>query len=253
MPKAYKVSDLFFTDWKQLSTRKHAQLYGLLIQLRDVSLTDPKAEKLYGMLLISVLRQLRRRPLLVDKINEAQAVDCFNELTFLNDPWYFFPQLKRPGLPDHMWKTPDEKMAKHTFDHFIYADNEYSRFVATQDTKYLYRLAATLYQHEFDKEEVERIGNRLMKRAPLHDLMLVFFTYGHIRNLVTSRCKTLLPKTEGGDNKKTTATGPMWLKLKHRLAETPAFHGYYAAGKANMYAALDYLEDLAQQKEHAKS
>lgn len=243
MSKVYEVKDLFFTSWGQLAGRVHAEVYTLLLQLRAAE----EGSTQYGAILINILRRLRKNPRLVNKINVEQAVDIFNDLKFLQNPWYTFPELETSNL-----SKPEEKLARHTFDHFIYADHEYSSFVATQDTKHLNRLVATLYQHKFDKENVEPIANALKIKE--WQLTLTFFTYAQVREFVVKRCKTLMPtppmKSEDDIvEEKPTPTGAMWMKLKHRLAETPAFQGYDKAGNANMYAALDYLEDLAQIKD----
>lgn len=261
MSKVYTVSDLFFTAWAQLNERTHAEVYALLLQLKELTPSalqaspptgGDKAGVKYGLLLIQILRRLRKNPRLVARIDVEQAVDIFNDLKFLSEPWYFFPSIKK--LP-----APDEKLARHTFDHFIYADNEYSSFLSNKNVTHLRRLVATLYQASFDKENVEPIADNL--KAKEWQLTLTFWTYAQVREFVAKRCKTLMPPpiphlTEEGDAGTGPAsvqpTGAMWLKLKHRLAETPAFQGYDKAGRANMYAALDYLEDLAQQKENAK-
>ena len=247
--KEYQVKDLFFTTWDELRGRTQAEVFSLLLQLREA---EPGSTK-YGLILISILRRLRKNPQLVNKINVEQAVDIFNDLTFLKEPYYKFHSLQLP-LQGERLETPDEKMAKLTFDHFIYADNEYSSFITTQDTKYLLRLVATLYQAKFDKEDVESIAAALDKKKIKEWLLThTFFTYAHVREFVTKRCKTLMPASPRPSPEERedvpAPTGGMWLKLKHRLAETPAFQGYDKAGSANMYAALDYLEDLAQLKE----
>jgi hypothetical protein len=246
MKGEYKISDLFFTSWQELKTEVHAQVYTLYRTILDTK----KSDEQYGFMLIKILRMLRKRPLLVDKITVSQAVDIFNDLQFLKQPWYYFPRLDG-------FHCPDDKMARHSFDEFIYADHEYSLYVATADPLYLRRLTATLYQHKFDKEAVEGIANgEVMKKVKQEQLLLAFYTYAMVRQFVTDRCKTLLPKPPRADSEEQpepTPTGAMWLKLKHRLAETPAFQGYETAGKSNMYATIDYLEDLAQQKANAES
>lgn len=241
MSKVYSVSDLFYTSWHQLSVKKHAEVYALLQMLEQAE----KGSVRYGALLINILRLLRRKYWVGDRINEEQAVDIFNDLTFLHEPWYYFPAIDNKGLV-----KPDEKMARHTLDHFIYADNEYSSFLAMRDDKYLRRLLVTLYMATFDKEAVEDLAHRVWLED--HKLTLVFFTYAQIREFVMKRCKTLLPKGPKPKEDETPEpirpTGSMWLKIKHRLSETPAFQGFDTAGKAGMYDALDYLEGLAQQQ-----
>lgn len=238
MDKTYTISDLFFTSWNQLPAKAIAEVYATHIRLQ----ATPKDNPEYGFLLIKVLRLLRKNKSLVGRINVEQAVDIYNDLAFLNEPWYHFPYIKR-------LHRPDEKLARCSFNHFIYADNEYSTYIVTQDDQRLTRLVATLYQKAFDKEEVEPLANKLkLKPWEKH---LVFFTFAHVRNFVMKRCKTLLPPAPKSEGEETApqSTGAMWLKLKHRLAETPAFQGYDVAGNSNMYSTLDYLEDLAQIKD----
>lgn len=249
--RTYNVSDLFFTRWEDLSPKVHATVYTLqqeLINTPRVAGQDGQANVQYGIRLIAVLRHLRKNKMLVDKINVTQAVDIYNDLKFLNEPWYFFPEIEADWAV-----TPLDKMAKHTFDHFIYADNEFSKYLVTQDVKYLRYLVATLYQVHFDKENVEILAQTL--KAKEWQLVLVFATYAHVREFVMNRCKLLLPKpihNPDAEPAKPQPTGRMWLQLKHRLAETPAFQGYETTSKANMYSALDYLEDLVQQKEQKR-
>lgn len=244
--KTYTVDDLFYTRWKDLTPMALYEAYTLHQVLKELPLDHPK----YGFFLIAVLRRLRKRPGLVDKINVDQAVDIYNELKvqLLDTPWYHFPRLERElAIYDNVVVCPEEYMARHTFDHFIYADNEFSRYVETHDKLYLRRLLVTLYQMPFDKESVEGLAECVNVEEWI--LMLVAITFSHVRAKVSDRCRTLLPKVIDKGTEPAHATGPIWLKIKHRLAETAAFQGYNTAGQANMYAALDYLEDLAQQKE----
>ena len=245
--KEYTVSDLFFTKWQDLKPKAHAIAYACHSAARATNAAKPE----YGHLLINTLRPLRKRPLLVDKINVEQAIDIYNDLKFLNEPWYYFPAI---GTLKH-FIPPAEKMARHTFDHFIYSDNEYSLYIVTGDALYLRRLLVTLYQMPcdtyFDKECVEEREAAIRGKVKDWQLNLVFFTYAQIREFVMKRCRTLMPKpiVSAEEEVKPTPTGPMWLKLKHRLSETPAYPGMEKAARANMYEALDYLEDLAQIKE----
>jgi hypothetical protein len=255
MAKTYTISDLFFTSWNELSGKTIADVYALHLRAQTLE----KDSRDYGFILIEILRRLKKNPRLVDKLNVDQAVDIYNDLTFLDKPWYHFPSLRSSAplrLSGKKLETPDEKMARHTFDHFIYADNEYSSYVVTQDVRHLKRLVATIYQREFDKEDVQPIEKALHLQLKPWQLNLVFFTFMHVREFVMKRCKTLLPpaaqKADDEAPDSPRATGALWLKIKHRLAETPAFQGYDVAGAANMYATLDYLEDLAQIKEQKR-
>lgn len=244
----FKVSDVFYSSWEELSPRQQAEVYTLWLRIKtreDMQFIDTE----YGIVMLLIMRQLRKNQRVIDQINESQVVDCFNEIKeFLDTVWYKFPPLNLPQGGD----TPSEKMATSTFDHFIYADNEFSLFLIKKDDVHLKRLVATLYQKTFDKEAVDGIASRL--KLSEWQLLHVFYTFKHVREYVMKRCKTLMPAAQvnpltGEPETEKAApkpTGEMWLKLKHRLAETPAFAGFDVAGKANMYSALDYLEDLAR-------
>jgi len=249
MKKSHKVSDLFFTSWKDLQDRPriHAEVYGLNLQIKQTDRAKPE----YGYQLIAILRRLRKNLKLVDKINEVQAVDIFNDLTFLDEPWYHFPVRKiKAGKLNLV--GPDEHMARHSFDHFIYADNEFTRSMTDGGSiHYIRRLAATLYKHQGETTlDRESVDDRVIDmKVQDWELQLIAATFGHIRGFITKRCKHLMPapvKPEGQDEHQVQPTGPMWQTLKHRLAETPAFQGFDKAGSANIYDCLDYLEDLAK-------
>lgn len=242
--KEYSVSDLFYTDWKHLKPKVHEEVYAL----REVIKQYQPDQIEYGITLIRTLRLLRKRPLLVDKINEAQAVDIYNDLQFLNKPWFYFAELASD------LRTPDEKMARCSFDQFIYADNEFSQYILTRDEKYLARLAATLYLKQSDEYfDPEVVAPRAESFAANNlPLLLVFFTFGHVRNFVVDRCKHLLPK---GDGEMSGPSGPMWYEIKHQAAKTLVFGTFETLGRANMYSVLDHLNLLARDnhQQHANA
>jgi hypothetical protein len=270
MTKEYTIQDLFFTRWEDLAPRIHSEVF-TLYQGLDIPKDIPGGGTQYGFSLIQILRRIRKNPDLVNKINVEQAVDIFNDLKFLREPWYFFPKLPNRILP---MVRPDEKMARHTFDHFIYADNEFSLYLITHEEKYLRRLVVTLYpligEEIFDPEEVDYREKKLLLAGKLKPWQynLVFFTFAQIREHIMQRCKTLLPAPmkkrtiEGEDisesleeiTAKAQPTGAMWYKIKHQVARTPVFGGFEGTGRANMYHVLDHLEILCkEQQPHGKS
>ncbi len=212
--------------------------------------TDEQAERErieYGVVLITILRILRKSPLLVDKINEAQAVDCFNELEFLHEPWLDFPVKEIAG-----YTCPDEKMHLLTFDQFIYALKEYYLLLeskdVTKDMKQLARLVATLYARQFDATKVEHDAEVMIKKAKPWQLLSVLYAFTNIFEYITTqRCKVLFGK--GG--KGTEHPLAIWLKIKYRLGESGYFQGKEAVEKARIYEALDYLCELQTRKESA--
>lgn len=251
--KPYPISDLFITTWKQLTPVQHIHVYLLYQSL----LREPKDSLLYAQTMVLILRKLRRsgmtglrfRRLLIDRINEAQAVDIFHELatTLLSQPWYFFPDI------DDVLKTPDDELARTTFDQFIYADNEYTRFtIAAMEgldddslTLLMARLVASLYamryDDRFDPEEVEPRAH-FIKSIRTEELQLVAFTFGHVREKVVKRCKNLM--SGGTPSGKPVPSGKIWSDIKHQLARTGAFGSFDEVGRSSMYYVLDHLELL---------
>lgn len=248
---SYTVPDLFITNWQQLPPKVHLRVYLQYLILKSL----PKDSAQYGQLMITILRKLRRswlvgfkfRRLLIDRINKAQAVDVFNEVeqTLLSKPWFFFPEL------DSSLVTPDAELARTTFDQFIYADNEFTKFtLATQAGDdatlniLLARLAATLYSNgnTFDPEDVEAQALRL-KKVNNDKLQLVAFTFDHVRTKMITRCKHLMQR--GSSDATPQPSGSMWDQIKHHLARSGAFGSYNEVGKSRVYAVLDHLNQLA--------
>lgn len=247
MSKEYKVSDLFYDNWQQLKPAVHEQVASLNLTLKQ----QEPGSIAYGVTLIAILRALRKNWRLVDKLNVEQAVDIFNDLTFLNEPWYHFPHISSDV------RTPDEKMARCSFDQFIYADNEFTSVLAESGKQkaeseqlHLARLAATLYARytddHFDPHTVDERADTFKSHKKAH-LMLVFLTFGHVRNFVVNRCKHLLPKGAADENEPIKPSGPMWHQIKHQAARTLVFGSFDELGKANMYSVLDHLELLAKE------
>jgi hypothetical protein len=247
--RTYQVSDLFYTDWQQLSYKARAFVFSLhqqLLQMKSGSME-------YGFTLISVMRKLRKSRRLVDRVNEEQVVDIYNQLKyhFLVKPWYDFPRIKN-------WRAPEEKMATCSFDQFIHADNEFTTYLATEDPKFLKRLAITLYLHRtdlsFDKDKVE--SREHLYSIKQHEIELIFFTYLHVRDFVVKRCKNLLPlppKSEEETTQNPVPSGRMWHEIKHSAARTLVFGSFDELGKANMYDVLDHLELLSKQNQNANA
>lgn len=247
--KIYEVSDLFFTRWKDLSPKVHA----IAFALQQQALEHDKATPQYGLTLIEVLKTIRKNKMLAGKINVEQAVDIYNSLSFLNEPWYHFPALVNKVLP---LITPTEKLTRISFDQFIYADNEFTSYVIDHDEKFLRRLIVTLYllpdEEFFDKEKVEARADALKGKLKEWQLMQVFFTFAQMRGFIMDRCKALLPKPAKKANEETEdparSTGPMWYKIKHYAASTLVFGTFDELGESNMYSVLDHLEHIAQEK-----
>lgn len=254
MVKEYTVTDLFFTRWEDLSARTQSEVYALCNALPELRAKEG-AE--YGMAIIHILRRLRKNPALVNKINVEQAVDIFNDMSFLQQPWYYFPVLENKALA---MVRPSEKMARSSFDQFIYADHEFTSFIAKQEEKHLRRLVVTLYpllgDKYFDKECVDERAAAIDGKLKPWQLNLVFFTFAHVRAHIVERCKHLLPtapKAKDDIEQPPVITGRMWYQIRQQAARTHVFGSMKKTGRANMYDVLDYLNTLCEEKANAKS
>lgn len=257
MTKTYKISDLFFTSWHELPTGYIAQLIDLRYKLNTT-----KAQEMwgaYGHLAIQVLRILRRNKRLVEKITVDQAVDCLNDLKFIHEPWYHFP----PGESSR-FVAPDEYMRDRTFDQFIYADAQFSKFCVldyqgkqsgkadeVQMNLAINKLIGILYTapERFDAREIHNRACTVDQKMTQEEKAVVLHTFANVREyIVKQRCPTLFP-TSSNDAMETKSapvyTGKMWLNLRYDLSETPSFQGLETAKKAWVYDALDLLEKKA--------
>lgn len=261
--REHLVSDLFYDRYSDLPAKKLAELGPLRrvwIQLHESLIgksDDEKELTKYGIASIAVLRVLRKAPFLVDKITVDQALDCLNELTFFRQPWHDFP-------PIHdKFSHPDEFMHNRTFDHFIYADHEFSQITmhAEPTTQSLAKLAACLYnvpgQIHFNEDAFPERAKIIERECKEWQLQLVMHTYANVREWIVERCKTLLPAGSSETVHKPSATGPMWKELKQRTAELkltwkdPASQETGYVGHGRYLEILDHLESISRRKNAA--
>lgn len=258
MSKTYTVPDLFFHKWDDVTALKKTELWTLIKEYNilkarvlnpdeDATEAERSAAQLnYGMVLIFILRLLRRKPLLVDKIDVPQAVDCMNEITFIHTPWLYFPVAEIAGF-----KSPGERMHQITFDQFIYALKEYYYLLeskdVTKDLTLLARLTATLYTNHFIADHVEQDAEVIVKSAKPWQLLSVLYTLTNILEYITTvRCKALF----GGGGKSDEHPVAVWIKIKYKLGESGYFMGKKEVEAARIYEALDYLCDLQTRKDN---
>lgn len=255
VPKTYKISELFFTSWQQIPTGYHAQLIDLRYKLNTT-----KAQEMwgaYGHLAIQILRILRKNKLLVAKINVEQAVDCLNDLKFLQDPWYHFP----PG-EKFDFRQPDDYMRDRTFNQFVHADAQFTKFCVldhqgkqsgkadeVQINLAINKLIGILYTlpEKFDEREIHNRACTIDQKMNAAEKAVVLHTYANVREyIVKERCPNLFPAAQSSSEDSTPVyTGKMWLNLRYDLSETPSFQGLEAAKNAWLYDAMDLLEKKA--------
>src|SRR5687768_9876977 len=126
--KSYTISDLFHTYWLDqdgeptLTPKEMA----MVIDMRH-NLDTARANKDHlkvGFYSIQLLRILRRNKSAVAKINVEQVVDCINDISFIREPWYFFPK-----VAEGIFHAPDEYMHDRNFEQLCYADGSFTKFL----------------------------------------------------------------------------------------------------------------------------
>jgi hypothetical protein len=282
--KSVKITDIFKTRWEELNAKEIIDVISISEKLHQ---TEDKASQQYGILVISMLRLLRRDKRMVSKIDEEQAVDCFNDITFFNrnqhgeflTPWLHFPipgfnfDSKRFREPEKIGGLP---MYNLIFDQLVYADaafsnfcvmnHEYQKFYSKELKKEMDEnvngLIGVLYTppEAFDPVNIDMHANIVSLKLNTLERALILHTYANIRNFIMDRCTNLFPRQEEENDLPPAApvqTGPMWMNLRYDLAETEAFKSLQTARKALIYDALDYLDrkafDLKQKSQHAQS
>jgi hypothetical protein len=252
--KTYKVSDLFYTHWSQLAPQRIAEGYTAFSTLQTLKTESPE----YGFALIRTLRALRKNWRLVDQLSVEQAVDIYNELEpSLQKPWLDFPLQRLAYRIDFLF-APKEKMGNRTFDHLMYADSYFTRALQGTDAKTnMAHLAAVLYtragEHQFDAKHVEVKSFTVEKHCHEWQLMLIFYTFAHIKKYIVDNCVHLFPQEgNSGTVAQVKDTLPLWTEVKFSLAESGVFGTFDDVGRTDLYKVINYLESRAKkQKEGA--
>lgn len=270
--REYTVPDLFFTKWDQLNPGQMS----LIIELTDQLRLLEKGSKNWGLVVISILRNLRKNKSLVSQLEVEQAVDCFNELEFIlrnpdgsfRTPWYFFPVAGFKSN-EFVFLQPvrtDLPLFYHTFQQLVYADSAFSAFcllnyqynktdhddVLTRKQQErdmdeaLCSLIAVLYTSpdDFDIADMEVRARHIPLKMNIRQRSLLLLTYANVRQFITDRCPNLFPKPikKSEEEQPPVFSGPIWMNLRYDLAKTEVFKGFKTASDARIYDALDFLE-----------
>jgi hypothetical protein len=272
--KSVKVTDIFKTRWEDLNAKEIMDVINISEKLHQI---EDKSSQTYGVLVISMLHVLRKDKRKVAMIDEAQAVDCFNDIAFFRrnehgefvDPWLHFPI---PGFhfESRVFRAPEKvgglPMYNLVFDQLVYADAAFSNFcVMNHEYQKIYSkelkkemdenvngLIGVLYTppEAFDPVNIDMHANIVPLKLNASERALILHTYANIRSFIMDRCPNLFPRQAEAEDPEVPAaapvqTGPMWMNLRYDLAETEAFKGLTTARKALVYDALDYLDKKA--------
>jgi hypothetical protein len=238
-PREYQVTDLFYTQWSDLSAGQRVKIHELNVARNEQPLEQQ------GTYIILIMRELRKRPLLVDRLNEAQVVDIFNSLTFLAKPWLFFAA-PPTRLALRGYAAPDAKMGNLTFDHFIYADSEFTQCGGDEKAalQHMETLAAILYSPG------KLVTNKSYKLPAANALFVkqAFYTFGNVRDYIVSACTHLFPAPaeDAKPMPRNTSALQLWTDMKYALAEQGVFGTYKEVGEQPLYEVITYLEKRAK-------
>lgn len=265
--KSYTITDLFKTEWGALNTLEHAEVIYLSDRLKQTKAEN--LEKAWGHTAIMLLRALRKNKSAVAKITIEQAVDCVRDLTFITQPWYYFPVLENHAQLEaaSMSATPPAYLQGYTFSQLVYIDSLFSKFAilswkATTGKlqaaiPYLDKMIGVIYTpaNLFDENKIAERGQLITRHIKDYERTVVLHTWANIKERIIKECPNLFPQAA-----QTVATDqppkdsePMWQNLLFDLSETLAYQGMDRAKAAPIYEALNYLEKKAIEATTIKS
>ena len=237
--KTVQIDELFYTTWKGMGAQRQLSVWEILEQYEAETDTIRR-----GVCIIAILRLLRKKPLLVDQINEEQAAGCWLAIRPNLTPWHQTIDLAGGT-------NPVEYFHAINFEQFIHADHQFSiaclqmaKGVPCADA--LNKLTSFLYcgGEVTDHDRVLDALHRLPKRQQWK-IQHVAQTYAHVRKWLTATHPALM----GGGGASADASGPVWQEIKHRAAESPAFADMRSVERMPYLKVLDYLESVAKRKQ----
>lgn len=281
MPKTFKISDLFITDWLD-ADKKPALTSKEMMQIIDYrdkmkQAIRNKAHGAAGFYGIMILKALSIDKKTVAKFNIDQTVDCVNDLAFLHKPWYFFP-LPSFSANGKNYEPPADKMEDRSFEQLVHADAAFSKYCITdyQDRHaipsmdpsiraeaYIDDLISILYQtpETFSDKTIDAESKSIAYEVTSADKALILHTYANIREYIVEMHPDLFPRGEDPEpdeeERFPVYTGKQWIDLMFDLAESPVFPSLEKASKAEIYKALYWLNkkagEIKTNRTHAES
>jgi hypothetical protein len=276
MIKTLDITDIFRQSWDAFSERERLRLIRTLQVIRQ----NENGSALRGYLIKGVVRKCAVSRKVAKSLSSEQIVDVFHDLHFLHEPWYDFliPEVNLPltGVAGLLY-PPKSKLSNISFYQFKWIDAKFTKFLVhahNQETDLakieLGKFLASIYtpvgpplkgvaegRGVFHEDMLSNHGPALYKKFAFWERELTMETYANIRNFIMERYPFLFPsppsrEEPGGDVPPPFYTGHMWQEMHYDLADTEAFQGYIAAGDANIYDALGYLNKKAEEQLKSK-
>lgn len=256
--KLYQASDLFHTSWDTLTKKQLLQL----LQMQAMVTREKEPDK-QAYIKTCMLYAINKKKSFFKKITDAQMVDLFAELAFLQEPTnrWFVPSFQHNGFKYYApmpglkgFQLPDGREAEFTFAKLMYSDSFYTIMLASEQQEYFYKFVTHLYLREPFKQGRARNLSGI-------DMQVIILNYAANRDAVFRRFPHLFPRKENEENQQPETsnqhpevkpTGEMWQSLLHSLADSTAFAGLETAKNAIALEALGYLDQKAKEVEEMK-
>jgi len=262
--KQYTIDQLFKTKWSQLSVGEQASV--LEHKFRWQHAKEQGLEQAAGHCAIMILRALRVNKSAVSKINVEQAVDCINDLAFINEPFFQFPGLPSGVGPNSTdFQVPQSHLKNHTLGQLYWIDSLFSKVIMAEysDSRahppqtpstiaeiFLHEMIGVIYTHPdlFDEKQVSERGMSIGKILTEAHRHVVIHTYANIKEFIVNAFPFTFPQIEEQESDEPRASKapvdsePMWQTILFDLSESKAYQGMDKTKSAPMYEALTYLE-----------
>lgn len=260
--KTYHITDLFKCSWAELTAKE----ISIVVELK-MNMMKARQEKdfaLAGHYGIMILRTLRKKKDVVAKFNEAQAVDCVNDLKFIHEPWYIFPTLNLPE--ESCFYNPPTHLKNHTLGQLYWMDSLFSKFLITSAKRpdaskvFINEMIGVIYcpPDKFDDKLITDRGLMIEKITDNFERSTIIHTYANLKEFIMDNFPMTFPAGEEVSDqtpfkKAPVDSEPMWQDILFDLSESNAYMGMDRTKAAPMFEALNYLEKKHKEATKQKS
>lgn len=252
MNKSFKISDIFKTDWSQITTDQAAILLSLQAELLQA--TQQERFEDCGVTIFKIMAIICKNNWVFKKLSGDQIRDCYTDIDLYQKHWYHF-HVNYIDCKGFRLLCPDEKLLDINFEQLVDADSNYSIFLTLINESpenailYLDKLIAALYRIDsgkgikktYNQKLSDPIQESLPKQLTFEYKYLILRTYANCRNYLVSRFPDLFPASSSEEDSKPQKLSKMWHDMLCDLGDTTAFPGMKTAKKAPVYEALYYL------------
>jgi hypothetical protein len=246
-----KARDILYHRWEDIPFKR----LRVVLQLLPVIDWDIHDEGMNTYCKNILLKYLFVDFKLYRKTTPAQRVDLFtHELEWLHNPSpkFLLPEISIKGFNFY---APMDGLTDLRIEELAEADTRLSRYLISNDTRYLHTFLACLYTEgqgdSFTEETIQHKGD-ILSGIEDYQKISIIRSYMGSRLMIMKLCPDLFPT--GGDKPKIGMKpqdlGPMWDNLIFDLANTKGYPGVRQAKEAQAIEALQYLNrEVVQARE----